>query len=286
MNYDNIYKDALERIERDSKCNPFSCNLVGIPGPTGPQGIQGEIGPTGPAGSSVSVLGTYDTKEELEREHPIGRTDDSYLVDGNLYVWSDNDQKWEDIGNIKGPTGPRGEIGPTGPQGEAGPSKIQTAYLVTFNEGLPSDGVLYNSSDRLLVERSELDIDNLVTLNTDDKTLKFNLTGYYKITFIVSLKIIPEDKFDKKKDFATIGFRQINTDNVYIGASKWIYDDKYSDLTGQGIIAVDNPNNIYELVNLSPKTIYLNSPDITDIKSISYFNNSLVNIVVEYLGRK
>ena len=29
MNYDNIYKDALNRIERDSKCNPFGCNLVG-----------------------------------------------------------------------------------------------------------------------------------------------------------------------------------------------------------------------------------------------------------------
>lgn len=43
MNYDNLYKDALNRIERDSKCNPFGCNLVGITGPTGPQGV---IGPT------------------------------------------------------------------------------------------------------------------------------------------------------------------------------------------------------------------------------------------------
>ena len=34
MNYDNLYKDALNRIERDSKCNPFGCNLVGITGPT------------------------------------------------------------------------------------------------------------------------------------------------------------------------------------------------------------------------------------------------------------
>ena len=48
MNYDNLYKDALNRKERDSKCNPFGCNLVGITGPTGPQGV---IGPTGPQGA-------------------------------------------------------------------------------------------------------------------------------------------------------------------------------------------------------------------------------------------
>lgn len=315
MNYDNIYKDALNRIERDSKCNPFGCNLVGITGPAGPQGMMGPIGatgPTGPTGSSVRVLGTYNTLEELEREHPLGNPNDSYFVDGSLYVWSDNDHDWENVGNIKGPQGdpgvpgdkgdkgekgdkgdigpqgimgPPGEVGPTGPKGDPGPSKIKTAYLVTFNEGLPTEGISINSLSRLPVERSELDIDNLATLDQTEKTIKFNVAGYYKITFVVSARIEPENPFSSESDFITIGFRQINTDNVYIGTSKWLYENQYTNLLAQGILAVDNPANIYELVNLSSKTIYLNTPDIKHIKSISYFNNAIVNIVVEYLGR-
>lgn len=233
MNYDNLYKDALNRIERDSKCNPFGCNLVGITGPTGPQGV---IGPTGPQGAI-------------------------------------------------GPTGAQGAIGPTGPKGDSGLSKIKNAYLVTFN-GKPSTvGISISPLNRLPIERSELDVDNLATLDQVENTIRFNLVGYYKITFVVSARIEPENPFSSESDFITIGFRQINTDNVYIGTSKWLYENQYTNLLAQGILAVDNPTNIYELVNLSPKTIYLNTPDIKHIKSKSYFNNAIVNIVIEYLGR-
>ena len=129
--------------------------------------------------------------------------------------------------------------------------------------------------------------DALNRIERDSKCNPFgcNLVGYYKITFVVSARIEPENPFSSESDFVTIGFRQINTDNVYIGTSKWIYENKYTNLLAQGILAVDNPANIYELVNLSSKTIYLNTPDIKHIKSISYFNNAIVNIVVEYLGR-
>lgn len=87
-------------------------------GPTGPQGAKGNdgaTGPTGPAGTSVTILGSFDTLEELEKEHETGSKGDSYLVDTNLYVWSDEDQKWVDVGVIKGPQGNQGNIGPTGP---------------------------------------------------------------------------------------------------------------------------------------------------------------------------
>lgn len=53
----------------------------------------------------------------------------------------------------------------------------------------------------------------------------------------------------------------------------------------QWIISVDNIANVYELVNLSKRSIYLDTPDLENINSNSYFVNAPVNIIVEYLGR-
>lgn len=39
-------------------------------------------------GTGVTILGSYKTEEELNREHPTGNVGESYLVDGNLYVWT------------------------------------------------------------------------------------------------------------------------------------------------------------------------------------------------------
>ncbi len=100
---------------------PGDIGPTGPQGPIGPQGKQGEIGPagpTGPSGTSVTILGYYDTFQELEANHPEGSIGQSYLVGSNLYVWSDENSKWEDVGVIRGPQGLQGE---RGPQGEAGP---------------------------------------------------------------------------------------------------------------------------------------------------------------------
>lgn len=72
---------------------------------------------------------------------------------------------------------------------------------------------------------------------------------------------------------------------IYVGASNWIYEEKPINLIGQGIISVDNTNNVYELANVSNKEIYLSSPNIEDIKSKSYFTNQLVTMNIDYLGR-
>lgn len=55
---------------------------------------------------------------------------------------------------------------------------------------------------------------------------------------------------------------------------------------GQGIIAVNDISNAYELVNLSPEIIYLDTPILGNISSGSYFTNSLITIIIEYLGRQ
>ena len=117
--------------------------LQGIIGPTGPMGPTGDLGPTGPAGTSVTIMGSYDDISDLLDEHPTGSMGDGYLVDNDLYVWSDNENKWVDVGTIKGPegnvgpTGPQGIPGPIGPRGEQGIPGMQGVKGEMGPQGIP-----------------------------------------------------------------------------------------------------------------------------------------------------
>ncbi len=81
----------------------------GDPGPVGPQGPQGEPGADG---TGVTILDAYATEEELRAAHPTGQPADAYLVDGDLYVWSAQENDWLNAGTIQGPAGPAGPQGP------------------------------------------------------------------------------------------------------------------------------------------------------------------------------
>ena len=98
----------------------------GAQGPKGDAGAQGPKGDTGPAGADgkdgtgVTILGSYDDEEALKSEHPTGSVGDSYLVAGDLYVWSASESAWKNVGTVQGPQGPKGDTGPQGPKGAAG----------------------------------------------------------------------------------------------------------------------------------------------------------------------
>lgn len=81
---------------------------------------NGAQGPKGDDGTGVTILGSYESIDELNRLHPSGSAGDSYMVNGELYVWSLNESAWLSVGNIKGPKGDTGETGPQGPKGETG----------------------------------------------------------------------------------------------------------------------------------------------------------------------
>ncbi len=118
----DIYKKALDKIKCDEQYRNNCFNGVGMMGPTGP---------TGPAGPVTSILGTFASIEELEEKYPIGTVGSAYIVGDDLYVWSEFNQTWVDVGNMRGPqgeSGPQGIEGPRGeqgPQGERGPQGIQ-----------------------------------------------------------------------------------------------------------------------------------------------------------------
>lgn len=67
--------------------------------------IMGPTGPTGPQGTGIQIMDNYATYDELINNHPIGNPGDCYLVNNSLYVWNIEKNKWDEIGNIQGPTG-------------------------------------------------------------------------------------------------------------------------------------------------------------------------------------
>lgn len=105
--------------------NPATRNIKGPKGDTGDTGPQGPQGVPGPQGTGVNILGSYDTLVELKEEHPTGNIGDAYLVQGHLYVWSETEIDWIDVGNIQGPQGQTGPAGQNGADGAAGPGLSQ-----------------------------------------------------------------------------------------------------------------------------------------------------------------
>lgn len=78
----------------------------------GDDGKDGEDGKDGKDGTSVTILGSYNSEEELIQNHPTGNLGDSYIVTGDLYVW--NGSVWENVGQIQGPQGIPGSSGTDG----------------------------------------------------------------------------------------------------------------------------------------------------------------------------
>lgn len=74
------------------------------------ENISFEFSLIGDQGSAVSILGKYETLEDLESNHPVGVVGSSYIVEdsGFLYVWDEISNSWISVGNITGPQGPEG----------------------------------------------------------------------------------------------------------------------------------------------------------------------------------
>ncbi|MEK4121950.1 pyocin knob domain-containing protein [Lysinibacillus sp. FSL K6-0102] len=83
-------------------------------------GLKGDKGDTGAA---LSILGKLTDPSQLP---PTGQAGQAYTVNGELYVWSENLDAWENVGNIKGEKGDKGDTG------EDGLSAYEVAVLNGF----------------------------------------------------------------------------------------------------------------------------------------------------------
>lgn len=97
---------------------------TGLTGPVGPQGPQGPKGDRGETGYSARVLGTKSSTADLPA---TGTSGDAWIIVPNLYVWSDSDAQWMNVGPYVGPKGDKGDTGDTGPQGPQGPQGVDGA---------------------------------------------------------------------------------------------------------------------------------------------------------------
>lgn len=110
--------------------------------------ISGNTGPQGADGTGVTILGSFDTYAALVAAHPTGNPGDSYMVSGDLYVWSESAGAWKNVGQIQGPQGPAGPTGPQGPAGATGATGPQGATGATGAAGVGVSGseVAYQTS--------------------------------------------------------------------------------------------------------------------------------------------
>ena len=82
-------------------------------------------GNRGEDGTGVTILGSYDTEEELNQAHPTGNPGDAYMIAGDLYVWDAANSQWKNVGRIQGAQGD------TGPAGRSIVSVTVEFYLST-----------------------------------------------------------------------------------------------------------------------------------------------------------
>lgn len=112
----------------------------GEKGDTGPQGQTGPQGPKGNDGTGVTILGSYNSLSELQSAHPTGAVGDSYIVSGDLYVWSQNTSSWQNVGTIQGPQGEQGLQGLEGKQGAKGDDGISVTSIEQTTTSSDSGG--------------------------------------------------------------------------------------------------------------------------------------------------
>lgn len=90
--------DRVKRIIEDSEIRKrlYKAGIFPMMGPMGPKGERGK---------GLEILGYYESEEELINHHSTGSAGECYLVNGVLYVWNKDKNKWEKTGSIQGPPG-------------------------------------------------------------------------------------------------------------------------------------------------------------------------------------
>lgn len=173
-------------------------------------GIFSIIGPTGPRGepgTNINIKGSYDSLEELKQMHSQGNIGDTYLIDGDLYYWNDEEKSWENAGHIGGPTGPKGEkgdaglqgpkgdigpvgipgekgeIGPTGPKGDKGDSSGLEAYAERYSNVIQTFTAPANTETIIPLEKT-----GPVLLADYDSsyTIEIKKAGVYQVNYFLN----------------------------------------------------------------------------------------------------
>ncbi len=70
-------------------------------------------GDTGTQGATGTLVGSYNSVNELQAAHPTGLPGEHFLINRDVYGFAANENRWVRIGPLGGPTGPTGPNGTT-----------------------------------------------------------------------------------------------------------------------------------------------------------------------------
>ncbi|HEO8458172.1 TPA: hypothetical protein U2J25_003313 [Clostridioides difficile] len=112
----DILNDIINVVENlEEEIKKVDDAILEIPPTDNLKGEKGDKGDKGDPGEDLNIKGSFDSIDELPPNAKLG---DGYIIDGNLYVWSNN--AWVDAGDIKGEQGDKGNKGEKGDKGEKG----------------------------------------------------------------------------------------------------------------------------------------------------------------------
>ena len=299
----------------------ISSILKGEKGATGPAGPRGATGPSGANGRGIQIDGTLSSEQDLPQRadngktYLVGKGDEPRRV----YVYDEATNSWVNEGYLqgdkgeRGETGPQGEkgetgeqgpkgdkgdqgergpIGPKGDQGEAGPTgvaQIQGTYLTTLRDPsfpIPDTGLEIPSGGRLPIKfiHANSSRETILTLNSNENTITFNSRGVYEViaTFNGFVKF-SGNSFDVKTDFVSVGFREVDSDNVYIGCNDYSSTPEPHNITMIGMLQIADATKPYEIVNLQKKPLFLIGGEKSQTLTNSYFTTPILTLIIKKL---
>lgn len=161
---------------------------------------RSDTGLNGTDGTSVTILGSYDTLEELQTAHPTGSEEGAYIVAGDLYVWDADNSTWKNVGKIQGP------------QGESAKSII-----------LNADAQVFRVSKTNTISPTTIN----VTAQTVNTTISEDGWTYSVNGGQTFLSTVPSGVV-RNGNTVTINGANISSNSVIIKASDGTYSDTYT----------------------------------------------------------
>lgn len=158
-------------------------------------------GTDGADGKSVTILGSYDTVDELQGAHPTGSEGDAYIVAGDLYVWDVDNSTWKNVGKIQGPQGKDGE----------------SAKAIILN----ADAQVFKINKSNVMSPSTITI-TAQTFNTEVQEWTYSINGGQNFLSTVPNGVV------RNGNTVTITGESLSSNSIVIKASDLTYSDTYT----------------------------------------------------------
>ena len=260
------------------------------------KGEKGDTGPAGPAGQNGRGLQIDGVVSKIEDLPQSPRNGTAFLVGEDnpktLYVYDETTKMWQSVGSLQGDKGDKGDPGEKGDKGDPGtPARniINSTYLVSLRDPsfvIPDEGLEVASGGRLPIKsiHGRSTLKGVVNLNADDNTITFLEVGVYEIIVTINgyVKFTGQD-YNVKTDFVSIGFREVDSNNVYIGANDYSPLQTPHNITMIGLLQVADNTIPYEIVNLQKKPLFIIGGEKAQTLTNSYFTTPILTMLIKKL---